>query len=43
MIFNEYSRRVDKLIADLAKRDQAHVVKLAAMRKELAECEAARS
>lgn len=43
MAFNEESRRVDELTADLAKKDQTHATKLAAKAKELAECEAARS
>lgn len=43
MTFNEESRRVDELIADLAKRDHLHTTALAAKTKELANCEAART
>lgn len=43
MYFNEESCSLDKLTADLAKRDQIHVAELAAKAKKLAECEAARS
>ncbi|OAE18951.1 hypothetical protein AXG93_1976s1580 [Marchantia polymorpha subsp. ruderalis] len=41
--FNEELCRVDKLAANLAKRDHAHASELAAKAKELEECEATRS
>ncbi|OAE34597.1 hypothetical protein AXG93_167s1080 [Marchantia polymorpha subsp. ruderalis] len=41
--FNDESRPVDELTADLMKRDQTHAAELAAKAKELAECEVARS
>lgn len=43
MAFNEKSRRVDELTADVAKRDKSHAVELTAKAKELACCEATRS
>lgn len=43
MEFNEELRRLDELIANLAKRDEAHASELAAKAKALAECEVARS
>ncbi|OAE24378.1 hypothetical protein AXG93_4343s1470 [Marchantia polymorpha subsp. ruderalis] len=41
--FNEESRRLDELTADLERKDQAHATEMAAKVKALAKCEAART
>ncbi|OAE28348.1 hypothetical protein AXG93_2490s1390 [Marchantia polymorpha subsp. ruderalis] len=43
VVFNEESRCIDELTADLAKRNHLHGAELAAKAKELTHCEAART